>query len=165
MTSRIVSRSVVASALVLVGLSLYAADPPQPVPPVRGAAPAAPIDSPNLPRHLRAKQVIGAKISIQNNTAIGTVDDIVLSDAGEVEYLIVATSDSKLVSVPWTTAVWANDYKTAVVDVTPAQFKVVPTYTATTYPDYFAPTYRTEVYKYYGTTPGQLRRLDRRLRP
>src|SRR5439155_10368484 len=110
-----------------------------PAPPAApGAAP--PADTANLPKPLRAKQILGAKINIQNNTAIGTVDDIVLSDAGEVEFLIVATADNKLISVPWSSAVWGTDYKTAVVNVTAEQFKVVPTYTVTTYPDYFVPT-------------------------
>jgi hypothetical protein len=36
---------------------------------------------------------------------------------------------------------------------------VVPTYTVTTYPQYFTPDYRTSVYKYYGVTPGVLRRF------
>ena len=103
------------------------------------------------------------QISIKNNTAVGTVDDIVLSDAGEVEYLVVQTSDKKLVSVPWSAAVWSADNKTGVVNITPDQWKSVPTYTSTTYPDYFTPDYRNQTYKYYGVTPGQLRRLNRRL--
>src|SRR6266540_4284875 len=138
MMSSVLRKAAFAAALPLTGLTLYAADPPRP-------AAAPPSDSATLPRPLRAKQVIGGKISIQNNTDIGTVDDIVLSDAGEVEYLIVVTSDKKLVSVPWTTAVWSTDYKTAVVNVTAEQFKVIPTYTVTTYPEFFTPTYRTAV--------------------
>jgi PRC-barrel domain len=164
MTSRVLRKAAFVAALPLIALSLYAADPPRPgLPPAPGAAPPSANDAANLPRHLRAKQVLGAKISIQNNTAIGTIDDIVLSDAGEVEYLIVVTGENKLVSVPWSTAVWGTDYKSAVVNITAEQFKVVPVYTTTTYPDYFAPTYRTETYKYYGTTPGQLRRVEKRI--
>ena len=159
MLSSILRKSASVAVLPLIGLTLFAVEPPRPLAP--GASPA-PLEQ---PRHVRAKQVLGAKINIQNNTGIGTVDDIVLSDAGEVDYLIVLTADNKLVSVPWTTATWGNDYKSAVVNVTMEQFKVIPTYTTTTYPDFFTPTYRTETYKYYGATPGQLRRLDRRLRP
>ena len=51
------------------------------------------------------------------------------------------------------------------MNITVDQFKVVPTYTATTYPAWFTPTYRSEVYKYYGLTPGQFRRIERRGRP
>ena len=43
------------------------------------------------------------------------------------------------------------------------RFRQIPTYTVEQYPNYYAPTYRTQVYKYYGITPGQERRLERRI--
>lgn len=146
------------AAVLVAALAGFAvmADEPKPV-----APPGAEVGE--LPRPLRAKQVLGAKINIQNNTAVGTVDDIVLSDAGDVEYVIVQTDDNKMVTVPWSTVVWNKDYKSASVNVTVEQFKVIPRYSNTAYPDYFAPTYRTEIYKQYGVTPGVLRRLERRI--
>jgi len=157
MTKLNIRKAAFGAAVVLVGTIAIAADPPRAAPPASGSAADA------LPRPLRAKQILGMQISIKNNTAVGTVDDIVLSDAGEVEYLIVQTSEKKLVSVPWSAAVWSADNKTGVVDITPDQWKSIPTYTTTTYPDYFTPDYRNQTYKYYGVTPGQLRRLNRRL--
>ena len=112
----------------------------------------------------RAKQIIGAKIMIQNNTAIGTVDDIVFDDAGNLEYLIVA-NDGKMVSVPWEAAKFDVKSQTAVVNITPEVYKTIPTYTVTTYPEFFVPTYRTTTYKYYGITPRDLRRIERVIRP
>lgn len=161
MMKSVLFKAAIAAALPLVGLSLYAADPPRADPPAAPGARRAPVDS-ELPRPLRAKQILGSKISIQNNTGVGIVDDIVLSEGGDVDYLIVMTGDKKLVSVPWSTVAWGTDFKSGVVNVTPEQFKVIPTYTVTTYPDYFAPTYRSEVYKYYGVPAGQLRRIERR---
>jgi len=156
MTSSIL-RKLGLAALAFSGLTVLAADPPRP------AAPPPPADDvASLPHPLRAKQVLGAKISIQNNTAIGTVDDIVLSDGGDVEYVVVQTGDNKMITVPWSTVVWGKDFKTASVNISPEQYKVIPTYSTTTYPEYFTPTYRTEVYKYYGATPGTLRRIIRR---
>ena len=102
----------------------------------------------------RAKQILGSKIMIQNNTQIGTVDDI----------LIVA-NDGKMVTVPWEAAKFNLKSQTGVVNITPDVYKNLPTYTTTTYPDFFAPAYRTTTYKYYGLTPGQLRRLNRIVRP
>lgn len=169
MTSSQLRKAAFALALGVTGLTLYSADAQQPG---RAAPPAAPGAQPaqpgspnvaNLPRPIRAKQLLGAKINIQNNTAIGTVDDIILSDSGDVEYLVVLTSDNKMVSVPWPATTWGADYKSATVNITPEQFKVVPTYNATSYPQWFTPTYRNEVYKYYGVTPGQFRRLERRI--
>ena len=109
----------------------------------------------------RAKQVLGTKILIKGDTAIGTVDDLVFDNAGNLEYMIVE-SDGKLMTVPFEAAKFDLEKKTAVVPLTPEQYKSIPTYTTTTYPTYYAPTYRTEVYRYYGLTPRPLRLFDRR---
>jgi hypothetical protein len=85
----------------------------------------------------------------------------VFSDAGDIEYLIV-NNNNMLTTIPWAAAKWNIQQKTAVVDITPVQFKTVPTFTVQTYPDFFAPTYRTQVYKVYGLTPREIRRIERR---
>jgi hypothetical protein len=108
----------------------------------------------------RAKQVLGSKIMIQNNTAIGTVDDIVFDQAGNLEYLLVE-NEGKLIAVPWDAAKFDAKSQIAVVNITPQVYKTIPTFTTTTYPDFWAPTYRTTVYKYYGLTPRELRKIGR----
>ena len=67
------------------------------------------------------KQVLGSKVSIENNVAIGTVDDLVFDDYGRVEYLIVQ-NEGKLVTVPWEAAKFNFEQRTAVVNITPQQF-------------------------------------------
>ena len=106
--------------------------------------------------HYRAKQVLGTKILIQNDTAIGTVEDIVFDGAGNLEYLVVENA-GKLFTVPFEAARFDLERRTAVVPLTVEQYRTIPTYTATTYPAYYAPAYRTEVYRYYGLTPRVLR--------
>lgn len=113
----------------------------------------------------RAKQLIGSKVAIQGNAAAGTIDDIVLDDHGNVDYLIVATAEGQLVTVPWDAAVYNAEKRVATVQITPENFKQVPTYTTQQYPVYSTPAYRTQVYKYYGLTPGQARRAIRRTLP
>jgi sporulation protein YlmC with PRC-barrel domain len=112
----------------------------------------------------RAKQVLGSKIMINNNTQVGTVDDIVFDSAGNLEYLIVA-HEGKLTTVPWDAAKFNVKNQTATVNVTPQVWQTIPTYTPTTYPDFWAPAYRTQVYKYYNLTPRELRRMERLGRP
>ena len=109
----------------------------------------------------RAKQVIGAKIMIAGSTVVATVDDLVFDDAGNLDFLIV-DHGGKLMTVPWEAAKFDIEKKTAVITVNAEQFKLIPTYTTTTYPNFYTPTYRTEIYKVYGLTPRELRRLDRR---
>ena len=137
-------------------------------------APAQPPGTPpatqpaDMPNAVRAKQVLGAKIMLQGNAAAGVVDDIVFSDAGQVEYLIV-NDNGKLVTVPWAALNWtwgtgAQPVTTATINITPEVYRTIPTYTVTTYPQFFVPTYRTQTYRYYNLTPGDLRRAARDLR-
>ena len=125
--------------------------PPQPPP--RANAPAT--------QEYRVKQILGTKVSIQGDLAIGTVDDIVFGDDGYVEYLIVA-NQGKLVTVPWQAAKFNFAQQTATLNITQDQFKVIPTFTVERYPTFYAPTYRAQIYKQYGLTPRELRQIERR---
>ena len=138
-------------ALVLAGASAMLAQQNPPNPP--GSEPQ---------QSFRAKQIIGSKVNIQGDMAVGTVDDIVLDEHGNVDYLIVANSDGKLVTVPWDAVKLNVDKRVAVVHIAPDQFEQVPTYTAQQYPTFTAPAYRTQIYQAYGLTPGQQRRAIRR---
>ncbi len=154
------------AAAFLMTAGILAAQEPGAVP-ATGTAPAAGARADAQPQAgavatYRAKQILGTKIMIQGNTAIGTVDDIVFDSAGNLEYLVVA-NEGKLISVPWDATKFDLKSQSAVLNITPEVYKTIPTYTPTTYPDYWAPTYRTGVYKYYGLTPRELRRIDRRL--
>ncbi len=114
------------------------------------------------PTAVRAKSLLGATVSLKGGTRAGTVQDIVLSNEGVVDYLIVSEG-GKLVTVPWDAARFDWENRTATLNLTPAQYKRIPTYTSTSYPQFYSPAYRTEVYKYYNLKPGQARRLERRL--
>jgi len=111
----------------------------------------------------RVKQLLGTRVSIDGNVAIGTVDDLVFDDNGQVEYLLIV-NDGKLVTVPWEAAKFNFEQRTASVNITQEKFKTIPTYTVTQYPAFATPTYRTQVYQHYGLTAGQQRRLNRALR-
>lgn len=148
-------RAASAALLLAAGAAPVLADPP------RVAATAPPVAAPST--HIRAKQVLGTKIMIAGNTAVGTVEDLVFDDAGNLEYLIVSTDTNKLVSVPWDAAKWDLEKKVGTLTLTAEQYKAIPTFTTTTYPSFYTPTYRTETYKFYGLTPRELRRIERRI--
>lgn len=112
-------------------------------------------------QHFRAKQILGSKVTLEGEAAAGTVDDIVVDENGNVDYLIVANSENKLVTVPWDAARFNSEKRTAVIHISPEKFRQVPTYNVKQYPVFSAPTYRTEVYRWYGLTPGQQRRAIR----
>jgi hypothetical protein len=125
------------------------------------AAAQQPVSARVESNQFRAKQVLGTKILIQGNTAIGTVDDLVFDEAGNLDYLIV-DNGGKLVTVPWDAAKFDLEKRTAVLPITQEQYRVIPTYTTTTYPAFYTPAYRTEIYRFYGLKPRDLRRIDRR---
>ena len=112
--------------------------------------------------YYRAKQVLGAKVSLAPNAAIGVVDDIVLDNNGNVDYLIVLNGEKKLVTVPWDAVNFNVERQMATINIAPEKFREVPTYTVEKYPVFSTPAYRTQVYRYYGLTPGQERRTVRR---
>lgn len=147
-----------AFTIVALGLCHGIAQADEP-PVVREAIPHA--TAPDQPG-FRAKQILGATVSLEAGTSVGTVDDIVLDQAGNVDYLIVVNSQRQLVTVPWDAAMFDVQKRTAVIHIAPEQFRQVPTYTAEQYPVFTTPTYRTQVYKYYGLTPGQQRRAINR---
>jgi sporulation protein YlmC with PRC-barrel domain len=164
MLSNLLRTGAAAAFLVSAALVAEAQQPVRPAqaqPPVRvqPADPNAPVSA-----TYRAKEILGAKIMIQNNTAIGTVDDIVFDSAGNLEYLVVV-NEGKMVTVPWEAARFDVKSQTAVVNITPEVWKTIPTYTVTTYPQFFTPTYRTTVYKQFNLTPRELRRIERIARP
>jgi sporulation protein YlmC with PRC-barrel domain len=162
MLSKMLPMSLALACLLALGLGSSAQQPRTAAEPPASAVPPVVVQPAVQPAvTYRAKQILGTKIMIQNNTAIGTVDDMVFDNAGNLEYLVVNNND-KLVTVPWDAAKWDLKNQTATVAITPEVYRSIPTYTVTTYPDFWAPTYRSQVFKTYGLTPRELRRFDRR---
>jgi len=111
---------------------------------------------------LRAKTILGSKVSIEGGTNVGTVEDIVFDNDGTVDYVVV-DHDGKYVTVPWEAAKFDYGRRTAVINITPERFREVPTYTSEAYPNYYEPAYREKIYSYYGVKPRrEIRREDRR---
>jgi len=144
--------------------------PPPPPPPPATAAPATrtttetrttTAEPANL-RTMRAKDVLGSKISLKGGIAIGTVDDIIFDDDGGIDYLVVM-NEGKDVLVPWEAAKFDFGSRVATVDITQDQFKQVPTYAPTELPaNVYEPAFQTKIYGYYNVKPRQDRRIERR---
>ena len=131
--------------------------PAQPVQPGQ----VKPVEKEVVGPTFRAKEVLGTKVSITGGAEIGTVDDLVFDDAGNLEYMVV-NNGGKLITVPWEAAKFDLTKQVAVLPITQDVYKTLPTYTVTTYPSFYTPTYRTEVYKVYGLAPRELRKFERR---
>lgn len=167
LSRKVLSGVMLTCAAAMISASFVFAEdaPPPKEAPAAEAAPEQPAQpgqkDPNVV-HYRAKQIIGSKVNIEGNTAVGTVDDVVFDEHGNVDYLIVAKDDASLVTVPWDAAAFNVETRVATLQITPQKFQAVPTYTVKRYPVFGAPRYRSQVYTYYGLTPGQERRAIRR---
>jgi sporulation protein YlmC with PRC-barrel domain len=138
--------------------------PPQTPPSTNPLQPSAqPVPTTAGDLHVRRmKQVLGTRVSISGGTGVGTVEDIVFTDQGCIDYLIVS-DQGRYVPVPWTAAKFDYDRRTAIVNITPERYREVPVFTGTTYPNFYEPSYMTRVYGYYGIAlPERHRRIDRR---
>lgn len=110
----------------------------------------------------RAKEVLGMKIALNGVVnPVGVIDDLVFDSGGNMEYLIV-NNGGKLFTVPFDAATFNPAKRMAELPLTQEQYKVIPTYTTTTYPNFYTPEYRTSIYKHYNLTPRELRILRRR---
>lgn len=170
-----------AFALWLAFAPTTSAQTPPPVRPTVNAAGAAAPDTADA-QGFRAKSLIGATINLQGGSAAGTIDDLVFTNEGVIEYLIV-NNGGKLITVPWeaakfnwgganvnvnvgtapATGVAPAPAAIATLSITPQQYQAIPTYTSQAYPNFYTPTYRTDIYRVYGLTPGQGRRIERRI--
>jgi len=140
------------------------ADPPTPAPAPQPVNPprteVRPTDTAPM-QTFRVKQVLGSKVSVQDNISVGTVEDVVFRTDGMIEYLIV-DNGGKLTTVPWEAAKFDYDKRIATVHITNDVYTTIPTYTVKEYPAFHTPTYQTEIYRYYKLNPRQERRIERR---
>jgi len=110
---------------------------------------------------LRASRVLGSSISIRGDVGIGTVDDIVFTRDGSVDYLVVRQAD-RYVLVPWQAARFNFERRTGVVDIPQETFREIPTFNRESWPNVYDPAYRTRIYRFYGIRPGVGVRIERR---
>jgi len=112
---------------------------------------------------IRAKSILGTRVSLGGDFAVGTVEDIVLSPDGYAEYLIIQR-EGRYVPVPWAAAKFDFGRHTATLEITQERFREVPTYSREELPTLYEPARREKVYSFYGVKPrpGVERREERR---
>lgn len=150
------SRNCLSFALALVLVAAFALEASAQRPPVV----IKPAETAVTP--VRARDLLGSKVLISGGTGVGTVHDIVFSNEGVVDYLVVSDA-GKLVTVPWDVARFDFTKRVITVPVTREVYTKIPRYSVDRYPTFYRPEYRTEIYRYYGVRPGSVRRLERRL--
>jgi len=70
------------------------------------------------PQMRRVSQILGSAVQLQGGAAYGKVEDIVLNDAGMVEYVLVS-NEGRMVMMPWDAASMDFGKRIVTYDVTP----------------------------------------------
>jgi PRC-barrel domain len=109
----------------------------------------------------RITEVIGARVTIQNNLSVGKVEDLVINENGCIDYLVVLNED-KYVLVPWTSADVSFERRAVAIEIAQERFREVPTFTRDRWPNLSDRAYVEKLNTYYGVRPGRERRIERR---
>ena len=110
-----------------------------------------------IPGMHRAENLMGKNVVSQQGNDLGSIDDLVISENGEVEYIILSRGGTlgmggEMVPVPWEAANLqrgADDQLTA--DITEQQLDDAPTFDD--YAQIGSESYEQEVHSYFGTEP------------
>lgn len=98
---------------------------------------------------IRLSTILKSKVLIQQDRPAGNVVDVVLSDGGCIEYLVVMHDDQNYV-VPYSATQVRYADQVVFVDLTPAQFQNVTYFSGNSWPNLYAPAYRNQIYSFYG---------------
>jgi hypothetical protein len=100
-------------------------------------------------------------VVLKDTVSVGKIEDIVLSDEGCVEYLVVAYQE-KFIVVPWAVGRFDFERRTIALEIAKDRFTEVPTFTREKWPDFTDTKYLETVHKFYGVKPGQRPRVEER---
>jgi hypothetical protein len=109
----------------------------------------------------RVSSVIGARVTIREDVPIGAIEDVVLSEDGCIDFLVVAY-ESRLILVPFSVARLDFERRTAFIDITREKFRSVPTFTKDRWPSLTDRRFVSEIHTAFGIEPGHERRFERR---
>jgi hypothetical protein len=104
----------------------------------------------------RVSFLIGSPVSLQGGFEAGKIEDIVLSDDGCVDYVIVLRDD-KYVLVPWGAVRFDFGHRMGTIALEKEKFLEVPTFTREHWPNLSDTRYREKLYGSYGIHPGERR--------
>src|SRR5262245_2953119 len=75
----------------------------------------------------RISTIVGGNVEFAAGGSIGTIEDIVVSDSGCIEFIVVSYGN-RFVPIPWTVATVNFGDRIVRVDITEEHFKEVPTF-------------------------------------
>lgn len=100
---------------------------------------------------VKLSAVMNSKVLIQEEQAAGQVVDVVMNESGCIDYL-VASYEEKYYAVPYSAVTFRGPDRVIFIDIAPTQFRRVTFFTGNQWPDFYATTYRQNVFNIFGVT-------------
>lgn len=97
----------------------------------------------------RITTVIGGSVQFAAGGNVGKIEDIVISDEGCIEYIVVMYHD-RYVPIPWTVSTVAFDKRIVTIDMDQARFEEVPTFTRDEFSLLVQVDFREKVHTFFG---------------
>src|SRR5205807_4742298 len=111
--------------------------------------------------YVQATKIVGTKVKSSQGEEIGTVKDVVLDrNTGCMAYTVLSTGGAearaggKMVAVPWGVYSPTSDISELTVTVDRERIYNAPVFDYARIEEYSRPDYITNVYSYYGVSPG-----------
>ncbi len=101
----------------------------------------------------RISNILKTKVIIQEDRPAGEIVDVVYSDGGCIDYYVAAYNDRHY-AVPFDAVQYRAADRVVFIDVAPAQFERVNFFAANQWPDFYAPTFRDQVYASFNVRAG-----------
>jgi hypothetical protein len=109
----------------------------------------------------RVSAVVGGNVEFSAGGSVGKIEDIVISDTGCIEYIVVVYHD-RYVPIPWTVATVNFADRVVVIDIDEERFREVPTFTKDEFAVLSETDFTTKVHKSFNIDSA--RREDRETR-
>jgi len=97
----------------------------------------------------RISTVIGGSVQFAAGGTVGKIEDIVISDEGCIEYIVVAYHD-RYVPIPWTVSTVAFDKRIVTINIEQARFEEVPTFSRNEFALLVQVDFREKVHTFFG---------------
>jgi hypothetical protein len=97
----------------------------------------------------RISTVIGGSVQFAGGGNVGKIEDIVISDTGCIEYIVVAYHD-RYVPIPWTVSTVVFDKRIVTIDMDQARFEEVPTFSRDEFTLLVQVDFRDKVHTFFG---------------
>ena len=97
----------------------------------------------------RISTVIGGSVQFAAGGTVGKIEDIVISDEGCIEYIVVAYHD-RFVPIPWTVSTVAFDKRIVTINIEQARFEEVPTFSRNEFAVLVQVDFREKVHTFFG---------------